>query len=83
MYSGGCRDGAEGAGGGSLKSADRRPANWKFAGARGSPTSMPGMVVCDPEPTRQRQKLPLASTYVTDSRSKLSHGLGWVRKTNE
>ena len=48
---------------GGLKSADCRPANWGPAAARGSPvrgspSSMPRMVVGDPEPTPQLQKLP-------------------------
>ena len=36
---------------GSLKLADCRPPNWRPAAARGSPTSMPRMLVGDPEPT--------------------------------
>ena len=70
---GGCRNGAEGAGGGGLKSADCRPANWRPAAARGSPTSMPRMVVGDPEPTPQRQKLPLPMRQ--------SPGAKWVRES--
>ena len=50
--SGCCRSGAEGAGGGGLKSADCRPTNRRLAAARGSPvsglpTSMPQMVAVD------------------------------------
>ena len=52
-------------GGAGLKSADCRPANWRptttgGSPAKGSPTSMPRVVVSEPEPTPQCQKLPLS-----------------------
>ena len=64
-YYRGCRNGAKGAGGGSLESVDCKL-------ARGSPTACAAkMLVGDPEPTPQRQKLPLPMRQ--------SPGARWVR----
>ena len=63
---GGYQNGAKSAGGSGLKLADCRPTNWRPATARGLPTSMPQMVIGDPEPTPQRQKLPLSMWQVPE-----------------
>ena len=95
MCYGGCRNDAEGARGGGLKSADCRPANWRPVIARGSPvrgllTSMPQIVVGDPEPTPQRQKLPLpmqqspGARLVRDSDDQeMDKGKDWAKSPTE
>ena len=84
---GGCRNGAEGAGGGGLKSADCRAANWRPAAARGSPvrgspTSMLRMVVGDPEPTPQRPKPPLRMRQSPGAKRVRDSG-GWEKQTSD
>ena len=88
MCYGGCRNGAECAGGGGLKSAtadhllgDRRSAAARGSPVRGSPTSMPRMLVGDPEPTPQCQKLDLLCGRVPE-RSESGTRVGGKKQTS-
>ena len=82
----GCRNGAEGVGGGSLKSADYRPPNWRPAAApqpggwqlRGVANQHAADASWWPGAHTSAPKAP--STYAAEFRSEVSQGLGWVGK---
>ena len=73
---GGCRNSADGAGGGVLKPAECRPANW--GPAAGVASQHAPMLVGEPEPTPQCQKLPLSMRQSLGA--SWVKGLGWVEK---
>ena len=72
----GCRNGAEGAGGGVLESADRRPANWRSVAARGLPVGsrQPARVDGRWWPGAHNSAPKAHPTYAAESQSGSSRG---------